>query len=88
MPGMGYLSDADIAAVLTYISNSWENEASAYGEDEIAAVRTETGLEDRAAGERHPGATEGEMRYQGTPSPISPEDTTAMQSPEVPHPER
>ena len=84
MPGMGHIGDADIAAILTYVTNSWGNEASAFGASEVAKVRTDTGLQDRAAGERHPGASEGEMRYQGTPSPISPEDTTAVQSVEGP----
>jgi nitrite reductase (NO-forming)/hydroxylamine reductase len=42
---------------------------------EVAALRAELGAEDRAAGERHKGATEGELKYQGAPSAISPEDT-------------
>ena len=84
MPGMGHLSDDDIAAVLTYVTNAWGNEASAFSVDEVSKVREETGLVDRAVGERHPGATEGEMRYQGTPSPIPPEETRAVQSPEGP----
>jgi nitrite reductase (NO-forming)/hydroxylamine reductase len=84
MPGMGHLSDQEIAATLTYVSNSWGNKASAFSVAEIAKVRSETGLEDRSVGERHPGASEGEMRYQGTPSPISPEDTKMTQSTEGP----
>ena len=84
MPGMGYLADDQIAAILTYITNSWGNEAAAFGIDEIVAVRTETGLEDRAVGERHPGATEGEMRYQGTPSPIPPGQAEARMNPSGP----
>ena len=84
MPGMGHLSDDDIAAILTYVTNTWGNEASAFSVDEVGKVREETGLVDRAVGERHPGATEGEMRYQGTPSPIPPEEARAVQSPEGP----
>jgi len=84
MPGMGHLADDQIAAILTYVTNSWGNDASAFSVNEVTKVRADTGLEDRAVGERHPGATEGEMRYQGTPSPISPEDTRAVQSPEGP----
>lgn len=80
MPGMGHLSDQEIAATLTYVSNSWGNKASAFSVAEIAKVRSATGLEDRSLGERHPGASEGEMRYQGAPSPISPEDTKMTQS--------
>ncbi len=84
MPGMGHLADAEIAAILTYVTNSWGNEASAFSVAEVAKVRSDTGLEDRAAGERHPGASEGEMRYAGTPSPIPPEQAKAIQSPEGP----
>ncbi len=84
MPGMGYLSDDQIAAIMTYVTNAWGNEASSFSVAEVAAVRADTGLEDRAIGERHPGATEGEMRYQGTPSPIPPEETTVRVSPEGP----
>ena len=84
MPGMGHLSDAEIAAILTYVTNSWGNEASAFNTDEVTKIRSDTGLEDRAAGERHPGASEGEMRYQGTPSPIAAEQAKAVQSPEGP----
>ena len=38
-------------------------------------MRAELGQQDRAAGDRQTGATEGELRYQGTPSPIAAEDT-------------
>ena len=84
MPGKGHLSDDEIAAILTYTTNSWGNEASAFSVSEVVQARSDTGLEDRAVGERHPGASEGEMRYQGTPSPISPDETTAVQSVEGP----
>ncbi len=84
MPAMGYLSDDEVAAILTYVTNSWGNEAAAFGTSEVADARQATGAEDRATGERHPGATEGEMRYQGTPSPIPAEDTRAVQSAEGP----
>ncbi len=84
MPGMGHLADAEIAAILTYVTNAWGNQASAFSVAEVATVRRATGLEDRAAGERHPGASEGEMRYAGTPSPIPPEQAKAVQSPDGP----
>ena len=80
MPSMGHLSDAELAAAMTYVFNSWGNEYAAVSPDEVAALRVQLGQEDRAAGERHTGATEGEMRYRGTPSPIPPEETKAIQS--------
>jgi len=70
MPSLGHLSDADLAAALTYVWGSWGNSGAAVSVDEVAALRAELGQEDRAAGERHPGATEGEMKYQGSPSAI------------------
>jgi nitrite reductase (NO-forming)/hydroxylamine reductase len=77
MPSMGYLADEDLAAVLTYVFSSWGNTGSAVSVEEVAALRAELG-EDRATGERHTGATEGELRYRGTPSAIAPEDTRQM----------
>ena len=65
MPSLGHLSNDDLAAALTYVLNSWGNDYAAVSVAEVAALRTELGQEDRAAGERHPGATEGEMKYRG-----------------------
>ena len=70
MPSLGYLSDEDLAAALTYVFGSWGNNLAAVSVEEVAALRAELGQEDRAAGQRHVGATEGEMKYQGTPSAI------------------
>jgi len=70
MPSLGHLSDADLAAALTYVWGSWGNSGAAVSVEEVAALRVELGQEDRAAGQRHPGATEGELTYQGAPSAI------------------
>jgi len=75
MPSLGHLSDADLAAALTYVFGSWGNDLAAVSVEEVAALRVELGQEDRAAGQRHQGATEGELKYRGTPSAIRPEDT-------------
>ena len=75
MPSLGHLSDEDLAAALTYVFGSWGNDLAAVSVAEVAALRAELGAEDRATGERHQGATEGELKYQGAPSAISPEDT-------------
>ena len=84
MPSMGYLSDQDLADVLTYVLGSWGNTGSAVGVAEVAALRVELGQEDRAAGERHTGASEAEIRYQGGESTITAEDTKALMSSEGP----
>ncbi len=84
MPSMGYLSDADLAAAMSYVLSSWGNDYAIVSAAEVAALRSELGQEDRAQGERHTGATEGEMRYKGAPSAIPPEETRAVMSTEGP----
>jgi len=75
MPSLGHLPDEDLAAALSYVFNSWGNDGAAVSVAEVAALRIELGQTDRAAGERHQGATEGELKYQGAPSAISADDT-------------
>ena len=76
MPSMGYLNDQDLADALTYVFSSWGNSYAAVSVAEVAALRAELGeAGEQVAGERHTGATEGEIRYRGTPSAIQAEDT-------------
>ena len=84
MPSMGHLSDAELAAALTYVFNSWGNQLAAVTPAEVADLRVKLGKEDRAEGERHATATEGEMRYQGTPSPIPADEARQLQTAEGP----
>jgi nitrite reductase (NO-forming)/hydroxylamine reductase len=84
MPSMGYLKDQELADALSYVLNSWGNQAAAVNVAEVAALRAELGQEDRAAGERHTGTTEGEMRYQGAPSAIPAEETRQVMDVEGP----
>ncbi len=80
MPSMGHLEDAELAAALTYVYTSWGNNGSAVSVEEVTALREELGQQDRAAGGRHTGTTEGELRYQGTPSTITAEQTRPVLS--------
>ena len=73
MPSLGHLRDADLAAALTYVFGSWGNDLAAVSASEVASIRAELGAKDRAAGERHVGATEGELKYEGAPVAMSPE---------------
>ncbi len=75
MPSLGHLPDEDLAAALSYVLGSWGNTGSAVSVEEVAALRVELGQEDRAAGQRHVGATEGEMTYKGAPTAMSGEGT-------------
>ncbi len=43
MPAFGHLDDERVAAVLTYIRQAWDNDASEVTEDEVAAIRDEVG---------------------------------------------
>ena len=79
MPSMGYLTDQELADAVSYVFASWGNDMAAVSVEEVAALRAEMGeAGEMVAGERHTGATEGEMRYRGTPSAISPEDTRGV----------
>ena len=79
MPSQGFLSDQELADALTYVFSSWGNTGSAVSVAEVAALRAELGeAGTMVAGERHVGATEGEMRYRGAPSTIMPEDTRQL----------
>ena len=40
MPGFAYLSDDEVAAVVTYISRSWGNDLPGVSPEDVAAVRT------------------------------------------------
>lgn len=80
MPSMGYLSDEELSAALTYVMKSWGNDYAAVSIAEVAALREDLGRGDRAEGERHTGTTEGEMRYRGTPSPIDAGQTRQVRS--------
>jgi mono/diheme cytochrome c family protein len=40
MPSWSQLSDADIAAILTYVRHSWGNNAAPVSEKQVAAVRS------------------------------------------------
>ncbi len=79
MPSMGHLSDADLAAALTYVFNSWGNSLAAVSPSEVAALRVKLGQEDRAKGQPHTGATESELRYSGAPLTIPGEEMRQAQ---------
>lgn len=71
MPPMAYLSDADIAAALTYVLTSWNGG----GEVTVAEVAAVRGVAPKG---RHPVTAEEEHAYRGAPSGISPEAAMDM----------
>ncbi|QKK02662.1 MAG: c-type cytochrome [Pseudomonadota bacterium] len=70
MPAMGYLSDTDVANIVSYVLTTWGNNGRDVVPQMVRDKRVELGLTDRAEGERHPGAAEGTMGWRGAPSPI------------------
>jgi nitrite reductase (NO-forming)/hydroxylamine reductase len=72
MPAPSHLTDAEIASILTYVLGAWGNGGGTVTADEVAAERKALGLgTDLAGGERHPGAKEGALRYEGAPSALA-----------------
>jgi len=72
MPAMSYLSDDELAHIITFVLNSWDNPGGRVSAKQVAAYRKDAGLEAKqAAGERHPGAGEAEQSYQSQPSQIT-----------------
>jgi nitrite reductase (NO-forming)/hydroxylamine reductase len=71
MPAVAYLTDAELATLLTYVQNSWGNDGTEITVEQIAEYRKQEGLTiEMAAGERHPGTTEAEQLYESTPSAL------------------
>jgi len=70
MPPMQHLSDEDIARAVNHVRTAWGNQAEPVTVEQVAAQRVVLGQADRAEGQRHTGVTEGQMKYQGAPSPI------------------
>ncbi len=72
MPPMQHMSDEDIAGAVNFVMTAWGNDGELVSVDQVAAQRVQTGQVDRAEGERHSGITEGQMKYQGTPTNVPP----------------
>ncbi|GJM11550.1 MAG: nitrite reductase [Lysobacteraceae bacterium] len=79
MPAMSYLTDAEVAAILTHTLNSWGNDGGSIAVAQVTSYREASGLgSDRAAGESHPGTPSAEMAYKGAASPLGDETTRMM----------
>lgn len=70
MPAMSYLDDEQVANVVNYVLNAWGNDGGKVTVDQVNAKRVEAGLTDTSKGERHPGASDSQMGYQGAPSTV------------------
>jgi nitrite reductase (NO-forming)/hydroxylamine reductase len=82
MPAMSYISDADLAAILTYVVNSWGNKDGEFTAEKIGAFRSESGLQP-GEGQRHQTAQETQQAYQGAQYD-TPENLQMRMSPGAP----
>ena len=72
MPNLAYMSDSDVADVVTYVVNSFGNKG---GEINAAQVSAARGGKKVTGPSDHPVTADAEMSYKGAPSAISAEDT-------------
>ncbi|HSN70972.1 MAG TPA: cytochrome D1 domain-containing protein, partial [Steroidobacteraceae bacterium] len=86
MPAMLQLSDQQIADALTYVLNSWGNAAGAMSPAQVAGARAAIAAQPQQAGAptEHPDTVASELRYQGAPSPVRPEEAEVLVSPGAP----
>jgi len=66
MPAASYLSDADLAKILTYVLNNWGNPGGSFTEDQIETYRRAAGILP-GMGERHVATAEVEQAFGGAP---------------------
>ncbi|MCB1007658.1 MAG: cytochrome c, partial [Acidobacteria bacterium] len=85
MPAMSHLKDEQIAQILSFVYESWENPGGMIAAHEVAEVRARLGVPtDPAQGERHPRTNEAEMTYQGAPSVAGAEGVEMVVNPDAP----
>ncbi len=82
MPNLSYLSDSDVADVVTFVVNSFGNKGGEVNAAQVAAAR---GGENVTGPSDHPVAASTEMAYKGAPSPITAEDTRSYIDSEGPN---
>lgn len=78
MPNLSYLSDEQVANVVTYVMNSWGNEGYKVSSAEVAALRNADVAVPSGTAANHPVASSSEASYKGTKSAIDPEKTAQM----------
>jgi nitrite reductase (NO-forming)/hydroxylamine reductase len=85
MPAMTQLSDQEIADALTFALNSWGNSGGAVAASQVAAERAKAAATPKKADSptQHP-TTTAELKYQGAPSPITPEGVKILRTPGAP----
>jgi nitrite reductase (NO-forming) / hydroxylamine reductase len=85
MPHLAYLSDQQVADVVSYTLNAWGNDGGYVGTDEVAARRAALAGTPGAEGGPHPGVETSQLQYEGgAPSPVGGAPMSRMVSTEGP----
>lgn len=85
MPAMSHLSDTEVAHILTFVYNSWDNPGGVIAAHEVSAARLRLGVSaDLAQGEPHPGANVAELTYKGSPSQAGSAGVEMVVNPDAP----
>lgn len=85
MPALSHLSDADVAQVVTYVLNSWDNPGGSLTAAEAKALRASLAVStDPAEGQAHPDTPVAVAAYKGAPSTINAGDTRGSLTPGAP----
>ena len=85
MPAQSHLSDADIAAAVTYLLNQWDNPGGSIGAEEVKAQRAQLAVSaDPAQGQLHPGTSQAQAAYEGAPTSMSGADIKQVRTPGAP----
>jgi nitrite reductase (NO-forming) / hydroxylamine reductase len=86
MPPMAYLNDADVANVLTFVLNSWNNPGGEIQMAQVAQVRSGAPMGAAVHGGPgdHPVSDPSAMKYQGAPLGMDPESARMIVDSEGP----
>lgn len=83
MPAMSYLTDDELASILTYVVNSWGNPGGEFKASIISEYRKKLADNASAAAGSHQSAGETEQVYEGAPTSI-PEEAQQVVTPGAP----
>jgi nitrite reductase (NO-forming)/hydroxylamine reductase len=75
MPNLSFLADDEVADIVTYVLNNWDNAGGEINAAQVAAVR---GGEMVTGPSDHPVPSEEEIAYSGAPSGIGAEDVSGF----------
>ena len=83
MPPMAYLSNEDVANVLTFVLNSWKNPGGEIQAAQVAQARDGAPVADAGPGE-HPVSGAAALKYEGAPLGMDPETARRLVDSEGP----